>query len=120
LTDGGTNPNLPWAAGGIVSDTADVAHFYTALLSGKLISRTELSAMEQTVENGDGLGIFGTDLGCGRAWGHQGEILNYQTYVEASEDGRRVAVVSILAGPHGFAGNADVPFSKLLCPSEWS
>ena len=76
--------------------------------------------MKQTVQNGDGLGIFATDAGCGRAWGHSGEILDYQTYVEASEDGRRVAVVSIRAGPHGFAGNTEVPFGKLLCPSAWS
>ena len=39
LTDAGTNPNLPWAAGGIVSDAADIADFYAALLSGKLLAR---------------------------------------------------------------------------------
>ena len=121
LTDAGTNPNLAWAAGGIVSDAADIAHFYAALLSGKLLAPTELSAMKQTVQGPggpDGLGIFATDYsGCGRVWGHNGEILDYQTYVEASEDGRRVAVISLRAGPHGSAA-VDVPFGKLLCPSE--
>ena len=123
LTDAGANPNLLWAVGGIVSDTSDISHFYAALLSGKLLSPTELSAMKQTVPStfggGDGLGIFGYESGCGRVWGHPGQILDYQTYVEASEHGRRVAVVSIRAGSQGFAGPSDVPFVKLLCPSAW-
>lgn len=120
LTDAGVNPNLLWAAGGIVSDAADIAHFYAGLLSGKLLAPAELSAMKQTLDNGDGLGIFATESGCGRVWGHPGWILDYQTYVNASEDGQRVAVISIRAGPHGFAGNSDMPFGKLLCPNEWS
>lgn len=37
LSDAGTNPNLPWAAGGIVSDGADLARFHSALLSGRLL-----------------------------------------------------------------------------------
>jgi D-alanyl-D-alanine carboxypeptidase len=120
LTDTGTNPNWPWAAGGIVSDAADIAHFYGALLSGKLLDPTELSAMKQTVGPGDGLGFFGTDAGCGRVWGHEGDILDYQTFVDASDDGQRVTVISLRAGPHGFAGTTDVPLGTLLCPGEWS
>ena len=47
---------------------------------------------------GTGLGIFSTDLACGRSWGHLGYIVDYQTLVTASEEGDRVAVVS-LRGP---------------------
>jgi hypothetical protein len=43
----------------------------------------------------DGLGIFLTRAACGRVWGHAGEILNYGTDVRASDDGSRVAVVSV-------------------------
>ena len=53
--------------------------------------------MKKTVER-VGLGIFSTDLPCGRFWGHAGGILDYQTLVSASEKGDRIAVVS-LRGP---------------------
>jgi D-alanyl-D-alanine carboxypeptidase len=123
LTDAGMNPNLPWAAGGIVSDGPDLARFYSALLSGKLLSRTTLSAMKQTVSTSwgmeDGLGIFSLESGCGRVWGHPGEILDYYSLVETSEDGERVAVISVRSGPRGFAGTPNVPIAELLCPSAW-
>ena len=48
LDDPGTNPNLPWAAGGIVSDTQDLARFFSALLSGHLVSRASLANMKET------------------------------------------------------------------------
>ena len=44
---------------------------------------------------GTGLGIFSTDLACGRSLGHLGYIVDYQTLVTASEEGDRVAVVSL-------------------------
>ena len=44
---------------------------------------------------GTGLGIFSTDLACGRSFGHLGAIVDYQTLVSASEEGDRVAVVSL-------------------------
>ena len=47
---------------------------------------------------GTGLGIFSIDLACGRSLGHLGYIVDYQTLVTASEEGDRVAVVS-LRGP---------------------
>ena len=37
LQDQGVNPNLPWAAGGIVSDAQYLARFFSALLSGHLV-----------------------------------------------------------------------------------
>ena len=58
-----------------------------------------------------GLGLFSTDLPCGRFWGHGGGILDYLTLVSASDDGDRVAVVSIQGDLP--AGPPDV--SELLC-----
>ena len=94
LADGGYNPNLPWAAGAIVSNAHDLSRFYSALLSGRLLSGTSLATMKKTVA-GIGLGIFPTELPCGRSWGHLGYIVDYQTLVSASEEGDRVAVVSL-------------------------
>ena len=102
LDDAGYNPNLPWAAGAIVSNAHDLSRFYSALLSGRILSAASLGAMKDTAKTygvfGTGLGIFSTDLACGRSWGHAGGILDYGTLVTASEEGDRVAVVS-LRGP---------------------
>jgi D-alanyl-D-alanine carboxypeptidase len=119
LDDPGENPNVPWAAGAVVSNAKDVARFFAALLSGRVLSDESLSEMKETVVvaegvSGDGLGIFSTDLPCGRFWGHNGGILDYGTLVQASEDGHRVAVVSV----HGGAFSGPPPDEKaLLCPA---
>ena len=70
----------------------------SALLSGEIVSPAALTQMKQTVpaEAGvrDGLGIFSTPTRCGVAWGHDGKILDYATWVQATPDGGRVAVLS--------------------------
>jgi D-alanyl-D-alanine carboxypeptidase len=100
LDDPGQNPTVPWAAGAIVSNARDLARFFSELLSGRVLPEDSLSEMKRTVtvEPGavaDGLGIFSTELPCGRFWGHNGGILDYATLVQASEDGKRVAVISV-------------------------
>jgi D-alanyl-D-alanine carboxypeptidase len=110
LRDQGVNPNLPWAAGGIVSNAPDLARFFSALLSGHILARRSLAQMEQTGTPGDGLGILSTRLPCGLVWGHGGGILDYGTLVDASQDGSRVAVISA----RGSARPPDA--STLLCP----
>ena len=100
LDDAGYNPNLPWAAGAIVSNAQDISRFYAALLSGRVLSRASLATMKgPPVAAGGGvatgLGIFPFDSPCGRAWGHQGFIVDYATSVNASAEGDRVAVVSV-------------------------
>lgn len=102
LDDEGENPNLPWAAGSIVSNAHDVSRFYAALLSGRVLSEASLAEMTRTVAadgtQGAGLGIFSTELPCGRFWGHDGGIVGYFTLVRASEEGDLVAVVSVQGG----------------------
>ena len=100
LDDAGYNPNLPWAAGAIVSNAQDISRFYAALLSGRVLSRASLATMKgPPVAAGGGLatglGIFSINFPCGRAWGHQGFIVDYATNVSASAKGDRVAVVSV-------------------------
>ena len=87
-----------------------------ALLSGHLVSRASLAKMMQTAPaSQDGLGIFATDLPCGRFWGHSGRILDYRTVVDASGNSARIAVISV-RGPIGH----DPDDSALLCPSSAS
>jgi D-alanyl-D-alanine carboxypeptidase len=115
LDDEGENPSLPWAAGSIVSNAHDISRFYEALLSGRILSEDSLAEMKRTVvaigAQDAGLGIFATALGCGRFWGHDGGIGDYFTLVRASEDGDRVAVLSVQGGH--FSGPPDE--EALLC-----
>jgi D-alanyl-D-alanine carboxypeptidase len=120
LDDDGENPNVPWAAGAVVSNAEDLATFFSALLSGRILSEDSLEQMKQTVAvdaggSRDGLGIFSTELPCGRVWGHEGGIIDYGTIVNASEDGTRVAVISA----HGGTPSGPPPDeTALLCPGE--
>jgi D-alanyl-D-alanine carboxypeptidase len=119
LDDEGENPNLSWAAGALVSDTHDLARFFSALLSGQLLSDGSLAQMKQTIvvdgyDLGNGLGIFSNKLPCGRFWLHDGAIVDYGTIVAASDDGNRVAVISARRGRD--APPLDTPVTAVLCP----
>jgi D-alanyl-D-alanine carboxypeptidase len=102
----------------IVSDARDLARFFSALLSGHLVSPASLAKMTRTVPGSvgifseDGLGIFATSLPCGRFWGHPGRILNYVTIVAASGNGAHIEVISV-RGPIGQPPDE----SALLCPA---
>ena len=115
LDDAGSNPNLPWAAGAIVSNAHDLSRFYSALLSGRMLSAASLETMKDTTRTdgvfGTGLGINSIDLACGRSFGHDGYIVDYGTLVTASEEGDRVVVVS-----HRGPGYLPWLSRALLCP----
>jgi D-alanyl-D-alanine carboxypeptidase len=120
LDDEGENPSVPWAAGAIVSNARDLSRFFAALLAGRILSKDSLAEMKQTVvvdpgATADGLGIFSTELPCGRFWGHDGGIMHYGTIVKASEGGNRIAVIS----GHGGSPSGPPPDeTALLCPSD--
>lgn len=115
LRDAGVNPNVPWAAGGIVSSAGDLARFFAALLSGRLVSEGSLKEMQQTVQDPVGpsrygLGLEPTDLACGTFWGNAGRVLDYSSYATASADGRRVAVVMVRG-----RSDRNPDLARLLC-----
>ena len=92
LDDGGYNPNLPWAAGAIVSNAHDLSRFYSALLSGRILSAASPRTMKDTKTYGvfgTGLGIISIDLACGRSFGHDGYIVDYGTLSRHRERGGR-------------------------------
>ena len=72
----GLSPSLAPGSGAIVSTVRDVADFYRALLSGRLLEPAELQAMKTTVSErtgkvvtsgpGYGLGIGRTGISCAR------------------------------------------------------
>jgi len=109
------SPSIAWSAGAVRSTVADVADFYSALFSGKLLSRSQVAAMEATALTGGeyGLGLMPTgDHGfgwgnetkainttCGRAWGHGGNFPGYWELPISSPDGSRQAVLLVNVDP---------------------
>ncbi|MEU4514182.1 serine hydrolase domain-containing protein [Nonomuraea wenchangensis] len=90
------NPSLDWAAGEMISTTADLERFMAALLDGRLISKASLRAMRTTVETGAGfgygLGLQAYPLPCGTVWGHSGELIGYLTFAFRSDSGKSMTL----------------------------
>jgi D-alanyl-D-alanine carboxypeptidase len=107
------NPTMTWATGGIVSNASELARFYSALLSGRLLSKASMAAMKETETDARsvGLGISAWTLPCGRIWQHTGWLVEWMTWASASENGDRVSVVSVRGGA------VPPPVERvLLCP----
>ncbi|MEW1928395.1 serine hydrolase domain-containing protein [Streptomyces sp. NPDC088360] len=97
------DPSWGWAAGQLVSTNSDLNRFFSALLSGDLLSRTQLAQMRgstrpaaETFGPGAryGLGIVSKPLPCGDGlyWGHGGSFPGYETRGGATDDGRAANV----------------------------
>ncbi|WP_405877268.1 beta-lactamase family protein [Streptomyces sp. NBC_01136] len=91
-----TEQTVSWAqsAGAIISSTQDLNTFFSALMSGQLMSAAQLAQMQQwtTVNStqGYGLGLRRRDLSCGvSVYGHTGTVQGYYTYAFTSKDGKR-------------------------------
>ncbi|MGW4379464.1 serine hydrolase domain-containing protein [Kitasatospora sp. NPDC004531] len=100
---------------GLVSTTADLDRFLTALLGGRLLPPAQLAQMRETVPVGpdfeqlmpgarDGLGLFSRPLTCGGVyWGHEGGDAGWITATGTTADGRRTVTASlsgvVLASP---------------------
>jgi D-alanyl-D-alanine carboxypeptidase len=91
------SPSSAWAAGGLVSNERDVATFYRALLTGKVLPGAQLREMKVPAENAGtyGLGIDSTYTQCGPAFGHRGDFTAWRNEVLATANGKREAVVMV-------------------------
>lgn len=93
------SPSWAWAAGAVVSTAADLARFYTALLTGRLLPPPLLHQMLTTVPAGHGvgygLGILSLPTPCGTAWGHNGAFPGYYSnaFTTRAGGGRQVIVL---------------------------
>ncbi|WP_380280202.1 serine hydrolase domain-containing protein [Kitasatospora purpeofusca] len=85
------NPSWGGAAGEMISTTADLTRFYSALMRGQLLPRAELDEMVPAA-GGPGLGIGSVKLSCGvTLWGHTGGIHGSSTVALTTRDGRHAA-----------------------------
>ncbi|MEO5899153.1 MAG: serine hydrolase domain-containing protein [Ilumatobacteraceae bacterium] len=87
---------FPWGAGNIVSDAADATTFYSALLSGDLLSPSMLAQMLPATDDDVmyGLGVMAWRFPCGVAYGHDGGFAGYSTRSLVLADGRQVVILS--------------------------
>ncbi|UGS36546.1 serine hydrolase domain-containing protein [Capillimicrobium parvum] len=99
------NPTIAWASGGMVSSPLDLTRFVRAYASGRLYPGAPVTAQRQFVPGGSGppgpgvneagLGIFRYRTRCGTVLGHTGNYAGYTTFIAATPDGRRSAVVQV-------------------------
>jgi D-alanyl-D-alanine carboxypeptidase len=97
------NPSSAWTAGAMISTVGDVATFYRALLTGRLLPPAQQRELLTTIPVDDtgelfaehyGLGIYSVQLSCGTAWGHDGGYPGgFKTIAYTSRDGSRQAVM---------------------------
>lgn len=113
-------PTWAWAAGALVSNTTDLATFYQALLSGRLLPRALLREMTTTVSPfpgaGYGLGILTIDTPCGTIWGHTGGIPGYVTIAYHNRPGTRSTVLLLSTEPNdAIAQKFDALVMQAVC-----
>jgi D-alanyl-D-alanine carboxypeptidase len=115
------SPSISGAAGAIVSTVDDVAGFYRALLSGRLLKPAQLATMKTTLAEtkGDlhqrmGYGLERFPASCGAAWGHSGSFPGYWGHAWSSANGKRQAVLMVNIDPSAVDAPARAAFYKLL------
>ncbi|MFI1537780.1 serine hydrolase domain-containing protein [Streptomyces anandii] len=96
------NPSLASSAGEMISDSADLDRFYSALLRGRLLPVRQLKEMKTTVpvtgvpNVGYGLGLMAQTVSCGvRVWGHDGGIHGSVSSAATTADGRHSLAVNL-------------------------
>jgi D-alanyl-D-alanine carboxypeptidase len=114
------NPSLFGAGGEMISTTADLNRFFTALLGGRLLPAPLLDEMKTPgIEGGKkyGLGLAWRDTTCGiRLYGNDGDALAYQSWSFSTEDGHHQVTVALTPDFRGDPDNAvDAFLDKAIC-----
>ncbi|WP_405057655.1 beta-lactamase family protein [Kribbella sp. NBC_01505] len=108
------NPSVTGASGELISTTADLNHFYRALLTGRLLrpaQQTELQQIRTTGRLYDyALGLQTRLVNGTRLWGHDGDIFGYQAATWTTQTGQTQLTVAYTPW-----GQADPkPFTEAL------
>ncbi|MGW0601490.1 serine hydrolase domain-containing protein [Streptomyces sp. NPDC002776] len=113
------NPSLAYAAGEMISGSADLNRFYTALLKGRLLPPEQLKEMKTTVRAegipnaGYGLGLIERELSCGvTVWGHGGGIHGSSSEAVTTADGRHALSFNFNGD---WSGDADAVLEAEYC-----
>ncbi|MGX1562281.1 serine hydrolase domain-containing protein [Streptomyces sp. NPDC055506] len=112
------NPRLAYGSGQMVSSSADLTRFYSALLRGELLPPEQLEEMKTTVPSSRetsryGLGLVDRKLGCGvHVWGHDGGIFGSNSDAVTTEDGRHSLAVNFNGD---WSGSTDAIIEAEFC-----
>ena len=93
------HPDWLWASGGLVATAADLADWAAELLDGDAVPAPWRAAMRtptpESVAAGEayGMGLRVRELPCGRALGHTGSTMGFQSDLFRTDRGVTVAVV---------------------------
>ncbi|MFF7068348.1 serine hydrolase domain-containing protein [Streptomyces pseudovenezuelae] len=113
------NPSLASSAGEMISDSADLNRFYSALLKGRLLPPKQLKEMKTTVaveglpNAGYGLALMDRELSCGvHVWGHDGGIHGSSSVAVTTADGRHSLAFNFNGD---WSGNSDAVIEAEFC-----
>ncbi|MDQ0748496.1 D-alanyl-D-alanine carboxypeptidase [Streptomyces africanus] len=111
------NARLAYGSGQMVSSSADLNRFYSALLRGRLLPPEQLKEMKTTVPssrtNRYGLGLVDRELDCGvHVWGHDGGIFGSNSDAVTTEDGRHSLAVNFNGD---WSGSTDAVIEAEFC-----
>ncbi len=114
------NPSWGWAAGEMVSTTADLDRFISALLQGKLLAPAQMAELTKSLPftSGYGMGIAEITLPCGvTVFGHDGGIPGYGSMAVSTKDTKTRLELSITTGPvAGEFSGIDEVIAEVFCP----
>lgn len=108
------NPSIFGAGGELISTTADLNRFFTALLGGDLLSAHLLAEMKKPGDESRayGLGLAWRDTPCGiRVYGNDGDSITYQTWSFSTANGRHQVTVALTPN---FTGDPDDTIDPFL------
>ncbi|WP_329263966.1 serine hydrolase domain-containing protein [Streptomyces pseudovenezuelae] len=113
------NPSLASSAGEMISDSADLNRFYSALLKGRLLPPKQLKEIKTTVaveglpNAGYGLALMDRELSCGvHVWGHDGGIHGSSSVAVTTADGRHSLAFNFNGD---WSGNSDAVIEAEFC-----
>ncbi|WP_329328781.1 serine hydrolase domain-containing protein [Streptomyces luteogriseus] len=112
------NPRLAYGSGQMVSSSADLTRFYSALLGGRLLPPEQLKKMKTTVGSSRetsryGLGLVDRKLTCGvHVWGHDGGISGSNSDAVTSENGWHSLAVNFNGD---WSGSTDAVIEAEFC-----
>ena len=110
-----------WAAGGVVSDAADVDRFFHALFAGELVDTEVVDEMAEPVADdlnvwsGYGLGLAEITNRCGKAVGHLGVVDGYASAAYTRRDADVAAVLLVTTNRNLHSGLLRDVLDTALC-----
>jgi len=113
------NPSVAYAAGEMISTTADLDRFVDALLDGRLLRPAQQEELTSTlpITGGYGLGIQAEQLPCGvTVWGHSGGIPGYNSLMIGTADTKTRLTLSVTSAPDpGQVAGLDELLGEVFC-----